>query len=256
VPLIAVAVLAYAAGLLAGFGLGATLTGFAGLAVAAGALVYRRTIVFAGGAAVTAGALVAAGTRVADAHCQRAVTSAGVWSVVLEEAAAPGGFVHGRPSRCPVALSIAVGSGRADAGSTVVVRGQLTQAQRGYVVRDARLTLLERPSWRAQWRARATRAVDAVFPADAPLARALLVADTRELSPEIRDRYAAAGLAHMLSISGLHVGIIAVALEIVFQLAHLAKRTATLASIVVVATYTATTTIDASVAVRFARWAS
>jgi len=239
VPLIAVAVLAYAAGLLAGFGLGATLTGFAGLAVAAGALVYRRTIVFAGGAAVTAGALVAAGTRVADAHCQRAVTSAGVWSVVLEEAAAPGGFVHGRPSRCPVALSIAVGSGRADAGSTVVVRGQLTQAQRGYVVRDARLTLLERPSWRARWRARATRAVDAVFPADAPLARALLVADTRELSPEIRDRYAAAGLAHMLSISGLHVGIIAVALEIVFQLAHLAKRTATLASIVVVAVYVA-----------------
>jgi competence protein ComEC len=99
--------------------------------------------------------------------------------------------------------------------------------------------LVETPSWRSRWRARATRAVDAVFPADAPLARALLVADTRELSPEIRDRYAAAGLAHMLSISGLHVGIIAVALEIVFQLVHLAKRTATLASIVVVAVYVA-----------------
>ena len=238
-PLIAVAVLAYAAGLLAGFGFGATLAGFAGLALVAGALVYRRTIVFAGGAAVTAGALIAAGTRVADARCQRAVTSQGVWRVILEEAAAPGGFVHGRPSNCPVALSIAVESGRADAGSTVLVRGQLTQAQRGYVVRDARLTVVETPSWRSRWRARATRAVDAVFPADAPLARALLVADTRELSPEIRDRYAAAGLAHMLSISGLHVGIIAVALEIVFQLVHLAKRTATLASIVVVAVYVA-----------------
>jgi competence protein ComEC len=238
-PLIAVAVLAYAAGLLAGFGLGAVLTGSAGLAVAAVALVYRRMIVFAGGAAIAAGALIAAGTRVADAHCQRAMTRDRLWQVVLDETAAPGGFVHGRPSSCPAALSIAVESGRADAGSTVIVRGQLTPAERGYVVRAAHLALVAGPSWRARWRARATRAVDAVFPADAPLARALLVADTRELSPEIRDRYAAAGLAHMLSISGLHVGIIAVALEIVFQLVHLAKRNATIAAIVVVAVYVA-----------------
>jgi competence protein ComEC len=238
-PLIAVAVLAYAAGLLAGFGLGATLTGSAGIAIAAGALASRRTIAFAGGVAITAGALIAAGTQLSDARCLRGVTSSGVWRVELEEAAAPGSFVHGHPMGCPVALSIAVESGRADAGSTVVVRGQLTPAQRGYLLRGARLTLLQGPSWRARWRARATRAVDSVFPADAPLARALLVADMRELSPEIRDRYAAAGLAHMLSISGLHVGIIAVALEIVFQLAHLAKRTATIAAIVVVAVYVA-----------------
>ena len=238
-PLVAVAVLAYAAGLLAGFGVGAALTGSAGLVVAAGALVHRRTIVAAGGVAVAAGALIAAGTRVADARCQRAIASEGVWRVILDETAAPGGFVHAHASNCPMALSIAVEGGRADAGSTVVVRGQLTPAQRGYVVRGARLTLVAGPSWRARWRARATRAVDAAFPADAPLARALLVADMRELSPEIRDRYAAAGLAHMLSISGLHVGIIAVALEIVFQLARLAKRTATIAAIVVVAVYVA-----------------
>ena len=95
------------------------------------------------------------------------------------------------------------------------------------------------PDWRRRWRARATQAIDRVFPADAPLARALLVADTRDLSPEIRDRYAAAGLAHMLSISGLHVGIIAVALEILFQLLHLARRTATIAAIVAVGVYVA-----------------
>jgi competence protein ComEC len=238
-PLIAVAVLAYAAGLLAGFGIGAVLTGSAGVAIAVVALVYRRTIIFAGGAAVAAGALIAAGTQVADAHCQRAMARDRLWRVVLDEPAAPGGFVHGRLSNCPAALSIAVDGGRADAGSTVMVRGQLTPAERGYVVKGAQLTLVTRPSWRSRWRARATRAVDAVFPADAPLARALLVADTRELSPEIRDRYAAAGLAHMLSISGLHVGIIAVALEIVFQLVHLAKRNATIAAIIVVAVYVA-----------------
>lgn len=238
-PLIAVAVLAYAAGLLAGFGLGVVLTGSAGLVVAAVALAYRRMLVCSGGAAIAAGALIAAGTRVVDAHCQRAVPRERVWRVVLDEAAAPGGFVHGRPSGCADALSIAVETGRAEAGSTVIVRGLLTQAERGYLVRGARLTLAEGPGWRSRWRARATRAVDEVFPADAPLARALLVADTRELSPEIRDRYAAAGLAHMLSISGLHVGVIAVALEILFQLVHLARRTATLASIVVVAVYVA-----------------
>ena len=238
-PLIAVAVLAYAVGLLAGFGLGAVVTGSAGLVVAAAALAYRRVVLFAAGAAVTAGSLIAGGTRVADAHCQRAIPRERVWRVVVEEPAAPGGFVHGRPSQCAAALSIAVASGRAAAGSTVSVRGELSQAERGYVVRNAHLTLVDGPGWRSRWRARATRAVDAVFPADAPLARALLVADMRELSPEIRDRYAAAGLAHMLSISGLHVGIIAVALEIVFQLAHLAKRTATIASIIVVAVYVA-----------------
>lgn len=238
-PLIAVAVLAYAAGLLAGFGLGAVLTGSAGLLVVAVALIHRRAVFFAGGAAIAAGAIIAAGTRLADAHCQRAVTHERVWRVVLDEQAAPGGFVHGRPSKCTTALSIAVESGQADAGSTVSVRGQLTQTERGYLVRGAHLTLVEGPGWRTRWRSRATHAVDATFPADAPLARALLVADTRDLSPEIRDRYAAAGLAHMLSISGLHVGIIAVALEIVFQLAHLAKRTATVASIAVVAVYVA-----------------
>ena len=238
-PLIAVAILAYAAGLLAGFGLGSALTGCAGLAVATIALAYRRMVLFAGGAAVAAGALVAAGTRVADAQCQRAIPRERVWRVVLDEAAAPGGFVHGRTTGCAITLSIAVESGKAEAGSAVSVRGQLSQSERGYLVRGARLAVVERPGWRSEWRVRASRAVDAVFPADAPLARALLVADTRELSPEIRDRYAAAGLAHMLSISGLHVGIIAVALEIVFQLAHLAKRTATLASIVVVAVYVA-----------------
>lgn len=42
-----------------------------------------------------------------------------------------------------------------------------------------------------------------------PTARALLLAERDELSPELRRRFADAGLAHLLAISGLHVGIIA-----------------------------------------------
>ena len=238
-PLIAVAILSYAAGLLGGFGLGVTLTGSCGVATLLVAALHRRAIICAGGAAVAAGALVAAGTRLSDARCERQIVRQGVRRAVVEAEAAPGAFVRARVPDCPVALALAVEAGRAGQGSEVIVRGEAGPSQRGYVVRHARIAIAAGPDWRSRWRARATGAVDRVFAADAPLARALLVADTRDLSPEIRDRYAAAGLAHMLSISGLHVGIIAVALEILFQLLHLAKRTATIAAIIVVAVYVA-----------------
>jgi competence protein ComEC len=238
-PFIAVAVLAYAAGLLGGFGLGAALTGVGGVAIAVLGIASRRVLVVSAGAAIATGALIAASTRLGDVQCDRAIPTRSVWSVVLDEPSAPGSFVHARVADCASVLSLAVERGRFDAGTTVQVRGEASPGQRGYIIRDARLTFVAMADWRERWRARATRAVDRVFPADAPLARALLVADMRNLSPEIRDRYAAAGLAHMLSISGLHVGIIAVALEILFQLLRLPRRTATIVSIVTVAVYVA-----------------
>jgi competence protein ComEC len=239
VPLIAVAILAYAAGIIGGFGIGAVLPGVAGIIVGLLGVAYHRVIVCAGGAALAAGSLIAAATRLNDVRCERETVHAAFTVAILEQSAAPGAFVQARSIECPIVISLAVEAGRASAGSTVKVRGQLAPAQRGYVVHHARIAVVATPDWRMRWRANATETIERVFPADAPLAKALLVADTRDLSPEIRDRYAAAGLAHMLSISGLHVGIIAVALEILFQLAHLAKRTATIAAIVVVAVYVA-----------------
>jgi competence protein ComEC len=239
VPLIAIAILAYAAGLLGGFGVGAVITGVVGLTAALGGLTYRRLLLFAGGASFAAGALVAATRKIADAHCEQVLVREGIHSATLDEAAAPGAFVHARPAGCPVVVALSVASGRAPAGSVVTVLGSLAPAPRGYAVQNARLSVVEGPGWRERWRAHAIASIERVFVADAPLAKALLVADMGDLSPEIRDRYAAAGLAHMLSISGLHVGIIAVALEILFQLLHLARRTATVASIVVVAVYVA-----------------
>jgi competence protein ComEC len=59
------------------------------------------------------------------------------------------------------------------------------------------------------------------------------------IPPEVRARYAAAGLAHMLSISGLHVGIIALALDALFQLLRLTRRAATLSAMGIVALYVA-----------------
>jgi competence protein ComEC len=58
------------------------------------------------------------------------------------------------------------------------------------------------------------------------LARALLIADQHQIPTEMRDRYAAAGLVHMLSISGLHVAVIAAAIELLFQVARMPRRAA------------------------------
>src|SRR6185503_18257656 len=46
----------------------------------------------------------------------------------------------------------------------------------------------------------AARAADATFPRDAALVRALTLADARDLPRDLRDDFAAAGLAHFLAI--------------------------------------------------------
>jgi competence protein ComEC len=90
-----------------------------------------------------------------------------------------------------------------------------------------------------QLRARAGRSIDRTFGPDAPLARALLVADQRQIPTEMRDRYAAAGLVHMLSISGLHVAVIAAAMELLFQVARMPRRAALFSAVVATGVYVA-----------------
>ena len=64
---------------------------------------------------------------------------------------------------------------------------------------------------------RASYSIDRLFRDDAPMAKALLIADQHEIPPEVRDRYARSGMVHMLSISGLHVAIVAGAMMMVFR---------------------------------------
>lgn len=68
-----------------------------------------------------------------------------------------------------------------------------------------------------RWRARAGASIDTLFGDDAAVVRALLVADTHELPADVRDRYSRAGLVHVLSISGMHVGIISGAVLLALQ---------------------------------------
>lgn len=95
----------------------------------------------------------------------------------------------------------------------------------------------EPPAALAPWRTRAGAAIDRHFGEDAGLVRALLIADTRDLDPEVRDRYADAGIVHMLSISGLHVAIVSGAMLMLLQAARLPAATARWAGLALVLLY-------------------
>lgn len=86
-------------------------------------------------------------------------------------------------------------------------------------------------------RTRASRAIEAAFREDAPLAKALLIADRQQIPLETNDAFVAAGLVHILSISGLHVGIIAASITLLLQSARLPQRVAAAATIVTISVY-------------------
>jgi competence protein ComEC len=90
-----------------------------------------------------------------------------------------------------------------------------------------------------RWRARAGARIDTLFGSDAPLVRALLIADMHDIAPETRDRFAAAGLVHILSISGLHVAIIAGAVLLGFEALRVPRQHARWAAFGVTALYVA-----------------
>jgi competence protein ComEC len=73
-----------------------------------------------------------------------------------------------------------------------------------------------------RWRASAARRIEARFePRVAALAKALALGDRASIDDATRDRWGDAGVAHLLAISGLHVGLIA---WLVFTAVGLALR--------------------------------
>ena len=238
-PLVATALLAYIAGLLAGFGAPPFILGAVALSMALSAFaLVRRSRLLAGlGLALAAGVVVADAVERLDARCAREVRVARHWQVWLDDDAFPGGLTRATVHDCPVSLTLVVRQGRAQRGSLATVSGEPVFGRQRLLVQEASVRL-ERPApLLVRWRIRAERAVDATFERDAPIARALLVADMKQLSPDVRDRFAASGLAHVLSISGLHVGIIALALEIVFGAMRLPRVVASTSSLAVTTVY-------------------
>jgi competence protein ComEC len=245
-PLITAAFIAHAAGLLIGFG-GASLLGLLiSAALAAAASVRRDARLGALALLATAGVLRAKIAEDADTRCERAAISMSpesdarvVYTATVETDARPGARVpatvedHG----CAIRASLLVQQGTAVAGSRVAVSGDAAHAGTVIIVQHATLVVLAGPDLARRWRDRAGRAIDATFAADAPLARALLIADTRTLDAGIRSRYADAGIVHLLSVSGLHVAIIAGAVELLLSAARASRAASTWFALLITAVY-------------------
>ncbi|HVZ48754.1 MAG TPA: DNA internalization-related competence protein ComEC/Rec2, partial [Gemmatimonadaceae bacterium] len=88
-----------------------------------------------------------------------------------------------------------------------------------------------------RWRFRTGATIDTLFGDDAPVVRALLIADTRQLPPDVRDRFSRAGLVHILSISGLHVAIISGAMLLALQMVRIRRSLARWIAVGVTAAY-------------------
>ena len=204
------------------------------------------------GAAWSAGTRQQACRSLLEARLQRGDA---VWIAVQEMPVSSGrrppqgrgvGAEQVRGGRCTVPVSLHFAVARADSvpralptpGQLVRVHGHSLRTTRGLRITAASADVERMPPIRMlAWRAALGQTIDATFRQRAPLVRALLIADQQGIDPEVRDRYADAGLVHLLSVSGLHVAIIAGALLTIAGAARLPRAWSEPAAMVVVAGY-------------------
>src|SRR6266480_4397340 len=173
---------------------------------------------------------------------EREATCVGRWSrergagssraaiVSLEDPApASGGVVDAEvlPGTCGGSLRLRWPEGRvARGGATWVVAGRWSgvgEAGGVLVVRRTR-ALDPVPHGRGALRDALAAMSTELFGARAPIVNALVFAPNTRLDSNIRERYVRSGLAHLLSISGLHVGFIAAWLALILGKLHLGAR--------------------------------
>src|SRR5437879_1348911 len=106
-------------------------------------------------------------------------------------------------------------------GTTWVVAGKWTGSV--LVVRRTRALDLV-PHGRGALRDALAARSTGLFGTPAPIVNALVFAPNARLDSDIRERYVRSGLAHLLSISGLHVGFMAAWLALILGKLHLAAR--------------------------------
>ena len=226
--------------------------GSAGLPLLCGALlVARRAPVAAAlaGAALAGCGWGAAALRIRSDQC------AGRWSAqapprppsraafvrLLDPVSQAGGVVDavivGGP--CGGGLVLRWPDGRVARGGTewLVAGPWLGDAEGGLLrVRTARL-IDATPRGRGALRDRIATQARTLFGARAPLVDALVIGGQTNLDRGVRERYARAGLAHILSISGLHVGFFAAWLALLLRLAGVPPRPRVAVGIVAVVAY-------------------
>jgi len=243
-PLVAWCALAYAAGLFAGFELGeqsALLTAAALAAAAVGALRFGRGWI-GGAIAIAAGGVLAA---VADAAheraCAQTLGARRQWELTVEQPVDAGDVGRGSIGAlgCRRRATVFVESGSGAPGELLALTGRAEAGERAMIVQGGRVRSLGTDAPLSRLRARTGERIDRIFASDAPLVRALVIADMSAIDATQRDRYADAGLVHMLSVSGLHVGIIALALELLGAALRLPRAPTRVASLVILVAYVA-----------------
>jgi competence protein ComEC len=225
-----------------GAGLWAGLGSFAGwesalLAFAGAAVLYRRAPV---GAAIGIAGVAGLVWGLAAVR-ERAETCAGQWERGMGEggrataraaivrlfdpAPRTGGVVEARvvAGPCGGDLRLRWPERRpARGGTTWLVAGRwLGTADRGVLVARRVRQLDPEPRGRGAVRDRLASRSAELFGSRAPLVDALVIGRRAELDARVRERYARSGLAHLLSISGLHVGFIAAWLALALRFLRL-----------------------------------
>ena len=243
-PLVAWSVLVYCGSLIIALSVALPVR----LLFTASALVCTATCVFSGArlgalvSAVVSCASVVAIISVHDAErCVAVLSSARAWSAEFEEPVSRGSLARVLVSAggCSARASFVVASGQAAGGEAATVRGRATQGERGVFIDDASIVAPHRGALFPRARGAAGSRIDRIFGPDAPMVRALVIADMSAIPVEERDRYARAGLVHMLSVSGLHVGIVALALELLASILRLPPTPARVATLGLLTGYVA-----------------
>ncbi|MEO5581063.1 MAG: ComEC/Rec2 family competence protein [Saprospiraceae bacterium] len=74
------------------------------------------------------------------------------------------------------------------------------------------------PDWLETWRTKLDNAIRSIVTnhRDYPVASAMLIGLRKKMDPELYQAYSATGAVHVLSVSGMHVGILAGILELIF----------------------------------------
>lgn len=154
---------------------------------------------------------------------------------------ASGGVSEGRVKSGPCGGSLRVRwpeGYAARGGTTWIVAGRfLGAANRGILVARRVRQIDDVPRGRGALRDRIAERSRLLFGARAPLVDALVIARRSELDAELRERYTRSGLAHLLSISGLHVAFFAAWLNVLLVRLRLGSRTRFVAGTVVMVVY-------------------
>lgn len=213
---------------------GAALWGAALLVLLAAAPLAKRAPL---GAAV--GIMGVAGTLWGVAAVrERDVSCAGIWGKghgeraraaivrLLDPVSTQGGVVDADvlPGTCGGGLRLRWPEEHLARGGTEwVVAGRWSGvAERGVLVVRRVVRLDVTPRGRGAVRDRLSARSTELFGARAAIVNALVFAPNEQLDPDIRERYVRSGLAHILSISGLHVGFLAAWLALLLRKLRLA----------------------------------